>query len=28
VVRSGDSETEQRDAVLGTLLGVIDCFTA
>ncbi len=26
VVRSGDSETEQRDAVLGTLLQIIDCF--
>ena len=27
VVRSGDSETEQRDAVLTTLLAIIDCFS-
>ena len=27
VVRSGDSETEQRDAVLGTLLEIVDCFS-
>ncbi|MGZ4682261.1 MAG: serine hydrolase domain-containing protein, partial [Acidimicrobiales bacterium] len=26
VVRSGDSETEQRDAVLGSLLAIVDCF--
>jgi len=28
VVRSGDSETDQRDAVLGSLLQIVDCFAS